>query len=269
MTACERPECETTGVEAMTEEIYITIGSRSGKFAKRNVGKTTRWPIKNGAPKGARVYFLIGSEFVAKGVIATEDVRHAPFKKAPRLWRDIHQIALLNAPVSREMLREQIPDWGWLRSKHTIQTSVPAQFVQQFLQIIHNPPVPSDAHVAAPKVRVEYEKRIRDSGMIKNVKAKCGYRCHVKGCDFHLPLSIGVDYVEGHHVKPLAHDGTDTASNVLILCPNHHALFDYRIPVFETRTRIRIGDRVEYLRPHDLSQKSIDFHNWLATGSST
>jgi len=55
----------------MTEEIYITIGSRSDKFAKRNVGQTTRWPIKEGAPKGARVYFLIGTELVAKGVIAT------------------------------------------------------------------------------------------------------------------------------------------------------------------------------------------------------
>lgn len=253
----------------MTEEIYITIGSRSDRFAKRNVGKTTRWPIKEGAPKGARVYFLIGTELVAKGVIATEDVIHANFGGAPRLFRDIHQIRMLNASVSLNVIREQISDWGWPRSKQPIQTSVPAQFVQQFLQIIHNPPVPSDAHVAAPKVKVEYEKRIRDSVMIKKVKAKCGYRCHVKGCDFHLPLSIGVDYVEGHHVQPLAHGGPDTASNVLILCPNHHALFDYRIPVFETKTRIRIGDRVENLRPHDVSQEFIDFHNLMATESST
>lgn len=253
----------------MTEEIYITIESRSDKFVKDNVGKTTRWPIKKGAPKGARVYFLIGSEFVAKGIIATEDVTRAPWRGSPKLWRDIHQIGVLNTPVSLKILREEISDWGWPRSKQPIQTSVPAQFLQQFLQIIHNPPVPSDAHVTAPKVKVEYEKRIRDSVMIKKVKAKCGYRCHVKGCDFRLPLSIGVDYVEGHHVKPLAHDGPDTASNVLILCPNHHALFDYRIPVFESKTRIRIGDRVENLRPNDLSQEFIDFHNLMATESST
>lgn len=236
-------------------------------FAKRNVGKTTKWPIKKGAPKGAQVYFLNGSEFVAKGVVATEKVTHDDWHGSPKLFREIHKIRMLNIPVSLRLLREQISDWGWPRSKQPIQTSVPARFEQLFLQIIHDPPTPSDADATALKVRVEYEKRIRDSAMIKKLKAKYGYRCHVKSCDFHLPLSTGVDYVEGHHVKPLSHDGPDTASNILILCPNHHALFDYRAPVFETKARIRIGDRIETLRPHDLAQKFIDFHNSMATES--
>ncbi len=34
---------------------------------------------------------------------------------------------------------------------------------------------------------------------------------------------------EGHHLRPLGrdHNGSDDVSNVVILCPNHHAEFDY------------------------------------------
>ena len=39
----------------------------------------------------------------------------------------------------------------------------------------------------------------------------------------------GDPHAEGAYARPLglAHDGSDVAENVLCLCPNHHALFDY------------------------------------------
>jgi 5-methylcytosine-specific restriction protein A len=36
-------------------------------------------------------------------------------------------------------------------------------------------------------------------------------------------------YAEGHHLRPLGrpHEGPDTPENLVVLCPNHHADFDY------------------------------------------
>ncbi|MEU8237409.1 YDG/SRA domain-containing protein [Actinoplanes missouriensis] len=51
------------------------------------------------------------------------------------------------------------------------------------------------------------------------------HRCQV--CDIRL-LIAGRGYAEGAHVRPVGrpHEGTDTADNLLCLCPNCHVLFD-------------------------------------------
>lgn len=52
-----------------------------------------------------------------------------------------------------------------------------------------------------------------------------GYRCQV--CGETVTTAAGL-YAEAAHVRPLGapHDGPDTASNVLCLCPNDHVRFD-------------------------------------------
>jgi Predicted restriction endonuclease len=68
---------------------------------------------------------------------------------------------------------------------------------------------------------------IRDTKIIKELKALHNHECQL--CDTRLEISKGVGYSEGHHVKPLGqtHNGPDIKKNVLILCPNCHALCDY------------------------------------------
>lgn len=67
---------------------------------------------------------------------------------------------------------------------------------------------------------------VRDTAMSREVKKLHDYRCQV--CGTRLEGDAG-PYAEGAHIRPLGspHNGPDTASNVLCLCPNHHVLFDY------------------------------------------
>lgn len=68
---------------------------------------------------------------------------------------------------------------------------------------------------------------IRNTGLVKELKKMYNHECQV--CGSHREKKGGDRYAEGHHLKPLGdpHNGPDIKSNILILCPNHHADFDY------------------------------------------
>ncbi len=67
----------------------------------------------------------------------------------------------------------------------------------------------------------------RDYAAVNALKTKYKYSCQVCGTTVHL--GGGRYYCEGHHLRSLGreHNGNDDISNVVILCPNHHAEFDY------------------------------------------
>jgi len=74
------------------------------------------------------------------------------------------------------------------------------------------------------KVTTTITRSVRDTALSNKVKEERNYQCQICG----IRLSIkGKGYAETHHVKPLGHDGPDIKANILVLCPNHHVLFDY------------------------------------------
>jgi len=68
--------------------------------------------------------------------------------------------------------------------------------------------------------------RLRDTFLASEIKRRYGNICQV--CRIPLPLLKGRYYAEGHHLKPLGspHYGPDTPGNIIVLCPNHHTMFD-------------------------------------------
>ncbi|WP_396022974.1 MULTISPECIES: HNH endonuclease [Bacillus cereus group] len=71
-----------------------------------------------------------------------------------------------------------------------------------------------------------------------------------------LQLLTNSYYSEAHHIKPLGspHNGRDIRENIIVLCPNHHALCDYgAIPLNQ--------DILKNVKGHELSQEFIDYHN--------
>jgi predicted restriction endonuclease len=93
---------------------------------------------------------------------------------------------------------------------------------------------------------------IRDVGIVGELKRLYGYRCQI--CETRLELSSGF-YCEAHHLKPLGtpHNGPDTKTNMLIVCPNHHVLLDYgalKITVISLR-----------LNSHNLDPDLFNYHN--------
>ena len=99
----------------------------------------------------------------------------------------------------------------------------------------------------APPRRVsEVHRIIRDSALSRFLKILYDFQCQICRLSFRLPS--GALYAESHHVRPLGggHAGLDIESNMLVLCPNHHAMMDYGViavhPV--SLTIVAIDDRV-------------------------
>jgi 5-methylcytosine-specific restriction endonuclease McrA len=76
------------------------------------------------------------------------------------------------------------------------------------------------------RTKVEVNRIIRDTNITKDLKALYKNRCQI--CNLVIGFN-DVGYSEAHHIMPLGnpHNGSDSKSNIVILCPNHHAEFDY------------------------------------------
>jgi predicted HNH restriction endonuclease len=89
-------------------------------------------------------------------------------------------------------------------------------------------PSPSDAEsVSEPITRtVTRNIRLRNTLLARDVKRR--YHCICQLCRVPLPITDSYYYAESHHLRPLGypHRGPDTVGNIIVLCPNHHVLFD-------------------------------------------
>ncbi len=98
---------------------------------------------------------------------------------------------------------------------------------------------------------------VRDTAMSRTIKRLYEFQCQV--CGVRLELEPGVFYAEAHHLQPLGsdHQGPDVPENLLCLCPNHHALFDYFAwPLDPAQLK---------LNQHALGKAFVDYHNKRVT----
>jgi hypothetical protein len=102
---------------------------------------------------------------------------------------------------------------------------------------------------------------IRDTETSRHVKRLYENTCQV--CGERLEIAPGEYYAEAHHLQPLGgnHKGSDVKDNILCLCPNHHALFDYFAISLDTAKLL--------LNKHRLRKSSVDYHNAMARNSSS
>jgi len=78
--------------------------------------------------------------------------------------------------------------------------------------------------------RLEYQNKrihevcsfVKDRQLASEAKRKAKYRCRACGGALGDPTKAS-RYVQAHHVEPLSEGGSDTADNLLVLCPNCHA----------------------------------------------
>ena len=119
------------------------------------------------------------------------------------------------------------------------------------------PPAPEAADLdslSPERAETTIHRIIRDTELARRVKAIHSYRCQVCGHSIQLPN--GSFYAEAHHLKPLGrpHDGPDKIGNIVCLCPNHHAEFDYGV------VQIKHSELVA-AEGHAVSAKFIEYHN--------
>jgi predicted RNA-binding protein with PUA-like domain len=122
--------------------------------------------------------------------------------------------------------------------------------------------VSTDIAKPPPSVQVTIERIIRDTAVANSLKARYKYRCQI--CRRSLKLGTNNLYAEGHHIRPLGgkHKGIDEEGNMLVLCPNHHALFDFGVPRFVTTKEVEIHkERFILLQKHSIDERNILYHN--------
>lgn len=118
---------------------------------------------------------------------------------------------------------------------------------------IHDPDIRGGRNVPH-RVPTQTYRILRDTVLCREIKALYNHKCQI--CGVSIELADGRLYSEAHHIRPLGvpHNGADVASNILVVCPNHHAMLDYAA-VGLSLLDLRIHEK------HFISQSSIDYHN--------
>ncbi|QCJ47766.1 HNH endonuclease [Haloprofundus sp. MHR1] len=114
---------------------------------------------------------------------------------------------------------------------------------------------------------------IRNTTRVRRLKELYDFSCQV--CGQQRRRSPDEPYAEGHHLQPLGghHNGPDAAENLLVLCPNHHADFDYGVIEVDPET-LRMshaydsavdGRSLTVSASHKLDTSFLEYHNrWIA-----
>lgn len=95
---------------------------------------------------------------------------------------------------------------------------------------------------------------IRDTVLARKIKALHHFECQI--CGITIDLGNDIRYAEAHHIIPLGrpHDGPDIASNIIVVCPNHHAMLDLGAICLN-------AEALQNISGHFLDSRSIEYHN--------
>ena len=121
---------------------------------------------------------------------------------------------------------------------------------------------------------LEPEKRLRtftatnrNLTIVKYLKDLYQNKCQI--CGETIEVSPGNFLSEVHHIRSLGeHDGADVIENMIVLCPNHHAMFDRGSITLDLdkKTVVHFNpdntlNNKQIELKHDINRNYIDFHN--------
>ena len=105
---------------------------------------------------------------------------------------------------------------------------------------------------------------VRDSKISNSIKQLYNHKCQV--CSTSIKTKHGY-YSEGAHIKPLGkpHNGDDSISNLICLCPNHHVMFDRGgFSIKDDMTIIGIENKkLNIHEDHKLNKSNLKYHRQI------
>lgn len=85
-----------------------------------------------------------------------------------------------------------------------------------------------------------------------SLKAVYGYRCQI--CGEYIGERYDSNVIQAHHIDYFTHSMNNDSSNIMIVCPNHHAIIHDRNPIFYRDQKI-------FLYPNGLEEGlKINYH---------
>ncbi|KAB1194703.1 HNH endonuclease [Haloferax sp. MBLA0076] len=119
------------------------------------------------------------------------------------------------------------------------------------------------------RIQTTRSRIIRNTKLTSALKERYSHTCQV--CGDRRRRNVDDGYAEAHHLKPLGrpHGGPDVEANVLVLCPDHHADFDYGMLAIDpdSKTIAHAYDRdidgaSLYVRDdHEVDEQYLEYHN--------
>ncbi|MBP2173292.1 HNH endonuclease [Methanococcus voltae] len=104
------------------------------------------------------------------------------------------------------------------------------------------------------RVPQNIKRIVRNTKIIRELKALHNNTCQL--CNTKLKFEENIYYSEGHHIMPLGepHNGPDVKENIIILCPNCHAMCDYGAIELNL-------NNIKNVEEHILKKEYVDYHN--------
>lgn len=134
--------------------------------------------------------------------------------------------------------------------------------------------MPVDQGKPPKKSKSEVTRYIRDTAQSRSLKSEYGDECQV--CGNMIAKKDGNAYSEAHHLWPLQNGGPDHMTNMLVLCPNHHAMFDFRAMGVDRdgkqivqwkNDRLKQVGSLRFRKGHQLNEKYVLKHRALLKSS--
>lgn len=118
-------------------------------------------------------------------------------------------------------------------------------------------------HAGPPsKIQATITRYIRDTAKTRILKLKYENKCQV--CNYQIIKPNNEYYSEVHHIWPLQNEGDDDFDNMLVLCPTHHAEFDYKVIRISKDGKNIIDKKgnvikeLRYIYEHKTAQKNVN-----------
>ncbi|MBX9987166.1 HNH endonuclease signature motif containing protein [Priestia aryabhattai] len=113
-------------------------------------------------------------------------------------------------------------------------------------------------HILPKKLRKNISLTNRNRLIVNQLKKLYEDKCQI--CSEQIEIANNKYYSEVHHIQPLGmHDGPDIPENMIVLCPNHHIMFDQGV------IRINILERKVYhfKEEHCLNEKEFELKHQI------
>jgi predicted restriction endonuclease len=120
----------------------------------------------------------------------------------------------------------------------------------------------------AKRSKSEVFRYVRNQGKVKRLKNLYHNKCQIVECGFTFEHNIHSKkefYSEVHHYNPLKKQSDDDFGNMIVLCPNHHAEFDYSTKFIHrdgisiiNQSGNDIGETIKFHKLHTLDMKNIE-----------
>ena len=247
-------------------ETHVTIGANVDfdAYLATNLGggPAGQWPVKKSAKIGDRVVILIPAmhgDLRAYGSVAGLP-EHGTWGNSPRYFVSVDDLHAIDPPVPIAIIRQTFPDWPWATYARSY-TTVPDEISNAFWQLINNPPIANDNEEPPERIDSVVSRIVRDTAATRALKSKYDFKCQI--CGITLPYGAEQRYIEVHHLRPLGHphDGPDVDSNMVVLCPNHHALFDLGVPNFINDSTLEINaEKYTLTLKHTIANANITYY---------